>query len=266
MLPTIRLAGRLGLLLPLMAGCAAPPRSVSFSPPVPARGIVYVVDGAGAHENAPRKVADAIGALCLPLEVRTFDWSHGLGLGLADVIDVAHSRRQGGRLAAEVVRCRSERPSFPVSVVAYSAGCAVALAATECLPGDSLERVVLLAPAVSTGYDLRPALVSARSGVEVFISERDRFWLGTGTAIVGTADGRRDPAAGRVGFLPPTLGPCDSRLAGRLRQHPWDPCVAWSGHRGGHADSLRPCYLRAFVVPLLALDERRVTRTPATFP
>lgn len=266
MVLTFRLASRLGLLLPLVVGCAASRPRVACCIPQPARGVVYVVDGAGAHDSAPRKLETSVLAMGLPLDVRPFPWSHGLGLGLADVLDVAHTRREGGRLAAEVVRCQRERPDLPVSLVGYSAGCAVVLAAAECLPADSLGRIVLLAPAVSSSYDLRPALASARGGLDAFISERDRLWLGFGTAIAGTSDGRHEPAAGRVGFQPPTVCPGEAWLADRLKQHPWSPYVAWTGHTGGHSGSLQPCYLQSFVLPLLAPDERRVTRTPSTSP
>jgi hypothetical protein len=247
--PTLRVC----LLLPLLSGCAAaPPRVECYAPPVAARGVVFVIDGAGGPGNAGRSLSAAVAEAGLPLGVRVFHWGHGWGLGLADVLDVGHSRRQGARLAEEVRRCQAARPDLPVSLVAYSAGTAVALAAAERLPPDSLACVVLLAPAVSAGYDLRPALVRARGGIDVFTSERDRFWLGVGTAVVGTADGRADAAAGRVGFRPPALCPAEAALAGRLRQHPWDPCVAWTGHEGGHAGSLRLGYLRAYVLPLLA--------------
>ena len=139
-----------------------------------------------------------------------------------------------------------------VYVLAYSAGTHVALEATRCLEPNSLERMVLLAPAVSATYDLRPALSAARQGVDVFTSQRDRLSLGAGTWIVGTADGKRGvPPAGRVGFDMPPLAGADLCLANRLRQHPWEPSVAWSGNRGNHSGSLRPAYFRAYVLPLL---------------
>jgi pimeloyl-ACP methyl ester carboxylesterase len=135
---------------------------------------------------------------------------------------------------------------MPVHVIAHSAGCAVALSAAESVPVNSLARLVLLAPSVSEGYDLRPALAGAAGGIDAFISDRDRFWLGFGTGLVGTSDGLRQAAAGRVGFDPPA-----DALAERLRQHPWDASVAWTGNAGGHADTLRQAYLRAYVFPLL---------------
>src|SRR5205823_309833 len=117
-------------------------------------------------------------------------------------------------------------------------GCAVVLAAAECLPADSLDRIVLLAPAVSPCYDLRRALAGARRGADAFVSERDWLWLGVGTSVAGTPDGGRGPAAGRRGFQPPALAAGEEGLAWRLRQHAWHPCVEWTGNHGGHAGAL----------------------------
>jgi hypothetical protein len=183
----------------------------------------------------------------MPLEFRSFEWSHGRVRALADEWDVAYSRNQRRRLAWEVVQYQAARPGAAVYLVGYSAGCAVALSAAEAVPPNALARVVLLSPSVSHGYDLRPALQAAAGGIDVFVSERDRFYLGVGTAVVGTSDGLRQAAAGRVGFDPP-----EEAFAGRLRQHPWDPSLAWTGNTGGHTGTLRTAYLKAYVLPLLS--------------
>jgi len=239
-------------VLPLMAGCAGVQARVeSYAPPVPARGIVIVVDGAGGYPTASRSITAAVEQSRLPLYVRTFEWSLGRLRPLADVRDGEHSRCRGEVLAGEVNRYRTSYPGVGVSLIGFSAGSVVVLAAAERLPANALERIVLLAPAVSTDYDLRRALLSARAGMDVFTSQRDRLWLGLGTGVVGTADGTRDPAAGRVGFQPPALCPNEIALAGRLRQHPWEPGLGWSGNEGEHAGSLQPAYLKAYVLPLL---------------
>jgi pimeloyl-ACP methyl ester carboxylesterase len=252
MAPTRLRARSLWLVLPLLAGCAGMPGRVEcYSPPGPARGIVIVVDGAGGYPTAVRSITAAVEQSRLPLYVRSFEWSLGRLRPLADMRDGEHSRCRGEELAGEVNRYRASYPGVPVSLVGFSAGSVVVLTAAERLPVNALERVVLLAPAVSAGYDLRRALASARAGMDVFTSERDRFWLGVATGVVGTADGTRDPAAGRVGFQPPALCPNETALAGRLRQHPWDPAVAWTGNEGGHSGSLGLTYLKAYVLPLL---------------
>ena len=126
------------------------------------------------------------------------------------------------------------------------------LAAAEGLPPGSVERIILLAPAVSTDYNLRPALRTACKGIDVFYSERDTLALGLGVGIVGTTDRRWSPAAGRVGFQPCPQTTEDAILFGKLRQHPWDPTVIWTGNNGGHYATYQPCYLRYYVLPLLA--------------
>ena len=70
------------------------------------------------------------------------------------------------------------------------------------LPPDSVDRIILLAPSVCTSYDLRPALRTARHGIDVFYSTEDRVILGLGMRIVGTAEHDCDIAAGQVGFSP----------------------------------------------------------------
>jgi pimeloyl-ACP methyl ester carboxylesterase len=235
-------------LLPLLAGCAGvPPRVESHAPPDTVRGLVVVADGAGAWQTASKAMAAMADSQHLPIHVSSFDWTHGRGRPLADVVDYPYARCQGRRMAEEIVRIRAANPGVPISAVGYSAGSGVALAAAENLPADYLERIVLLAPAVSACYDLRRALASARRGIDVFISDRDTLYLGLGTGLVGTTDNKRGAAAGRCGFSPPA----DPALAARLHQHPWTPAVEWTGNEGGHAGSLQPAYLRLYVMPLL---------------
>jgi pimeloyl-ACP methyl ester carboxylesterase len=210
-------------------------------------GVIFVVDGAGGYEDTRRAVATAVAESGTPFELRSFIWSHGRGRILADEVDAAFARSRGQQLAREIEQYQATNPGIPVYVLAHSAGSAVALAAAESTPPDALERVVLLAPAVSEGYDLRPALAGSRKGIDVYVSARDVLWLGIGAAMVGTADGRRQAAAGRVGFDPPA-----DPLVSRLHQHPWDQAVAWTGNRGGHRGTLNPAYLRAYVLPLFS--------------
>jgi pimeloyl-ACP methyl ester carboxylesterase len=252
MKPTFQQGYFLLSLISLLSVCPALATPVASDGPLcGASGIVFVVDGAGGDENATRSIAAATDQFLPPVHVRSFHWSHGQCRGLADVVDVAYARCQGRLLAEEVCRYRSAYPGIPIYLVAYSAGSYVMLAACEQLPPDCLERIILLAPSVSAGYDLRPALASARQGVDAFTSERDRFYLGLGTTVIGTSDRKHEAAAGRVGFCPPVLSPCEAWLAGRLRQHAWNPGVAWTGNDGGHSGSLQREYLKAYVLPLL---------------
>jgi pimeloyl-ACP methyl ester carboxylesterase len=186
----------------------------------------------------------------IPLHVERVRWSHGRGRILADQVDACNVEVEGRRLAASVAAWRASCPSWPVYLVGHSAGCAVVLSAAEALPPGSVERVVLLAPAVSADYDLRPTLACARRGVDVFTSCKDWWALGVGTRLLGTTDRRWAPAAGRVGFRPVLGCPTDAELYRKLHEHPWDPAVAWSGNRGGHYGTYTTAYLDAYVLPL----------------
>jgi pimeloyl-ACP methyl ester carboxylesterase len=240
----------------LLAGCssagsrpevyrAAPPPA---SPPV---GVVFVANGTGDVRTASTNLSRAAAEAAAPLQVETFVWSRGNGRYLADHTDHANHRAQGRRLADQVAAYRQACPGRRVYLVGYSSGCAVVLAAADMLPPDGADRIILLAPAVCGTYDLQPALRTARCGIDVFHSSRDRMILGLGMRIVGTAEGGCRTAAGQCGFTPVLAGPADAALYGKLRQHPWDPVLEWSGNDGGHYGSSQVGFLRAYVLPLL---------------
>jgi Serine aminopeptidase, S33 len=243
---TLSLAG-----LCLLIGCAArPTRTSSYKPPEPPQGIVLVADGAGGGQEASLALAASVKKAGLPLTVTSFHWTHGVGRGIADMTDIEHARDEAEQLAGMVRQYRARDPNMPIYLVGYSAGAHVVLEATRSLEQKSIERIVLLAPAVSSDYDLRHALAVSRDGIDAFISDRDRLYLRLGTDLVGTADGQRGAAAaGRVGFDMPNIGATDP-LARQLRQHAWHPRVAWTGNDGSHGGSLSPAYVRAYLLPM----------------
>lgn len=243
--------GLLGVLL-VAAGCL---RSRQPIPPcgcvAPNADVVFVADGSGDYRTTSRALCEAVSACGAPLRVETFVWSHGYGRMLVDQVDHCNHLEQGRRLAALVAAEKQNCPERGVYLVGHSSGTAVVLAAAEDSPPGSIERVVLLAPAVAHDYDLRPALRSVRQSIDVFISSRDVGALLIGTGIVGTADRRFSAAAGRIGFTPILTCPGDELLYAKLRIHPWDRCVVWSGNRGNHYGALEPGFVRAYVLPLL---------------
>jgi pimeloyl-ACP methyl ester carboxylesterase len=235
-----------------LTGCAGVPTCTqALAPPLDSRAVVLVVDGAGANTAVQRTLQRTVAEQGLPLYVEGFPWSYGAGRFIADETDVEHSRAAGCRLAQRVRCLQQQINNLPVVVVGHSAGVAVVLACAEVLPPDSLERVVLLAPAVSAHYDLRPALIASRQGIDSFCSERDWFYLGVGTNWLGTADGKTDTAAGRTGFTPPPAQAADACLYAKFREHRWDPSVAWTGNGGEHSGTYKPIFLRTQIIPLL---------------
>jgi pimeloyl-ACP methyl ester carboxylesterase len=241
----------------VVAGCATapqvrqPPR-VLLAP----RGVVFVADGAGGGDGTTRSFRRALEEEGVPLSVEGFNWSHGFGRYISDERDSSHARERGRELADRVASYRAHAPNGEVYLVAHSAGSAVVLNAAEALPPNSINRIVLLSPSVSADRDLRPALRCARDGVDVFCSRMDWFYLGFGTSVFGTSDGPWRAAAGRIGFRTKVEEPADATLYTRLRQHPWDPAVEWTGNHGGHYGGHESSFLHAYVVPLFT------TRSP----
>jgi pimeloyl-ACP methyl ester carboxylesterase len=247
-----------GFFLLIVSGCALvpgqrPPRIV-YSPSAqcgPCRGIVFCVPGAGDFPQVCETIREAAAEQHVPLRVETVDWSHGYGRVLADHLDTANHDCQAQRLAEEIITVRHTSPSQRIYLLAHSAGCIVALEAAERVPPGTIDSIILLAPSVSAQYDLRRALLATTGTIEVFYSERDWAALGIGTALVGTTDRTWTAAAGRVGFEPVTRCPGDEALYTRLRQHPWDRCLSWTGNRGGHYGAYSPVFFRVYIMPLL---------------
>lgn len=239
-----------------LPGCAMLSANLySATPATPCfrRGILFVIDGAGGFEASSRTIRQTAATANLPVEVRGFHWTHGFCRVLSDQMHAAHLLREGRKFAEVVLRCRQEAPNTAIFLMGHSAGCGVVLVAAENLPPNTVQRIVLLAPAVSSTHDLRPALRSSCQGVDVFTSSHDWGCLGLGTLLAGTTDRCwLTAAAGKNGFQPIVSCREDEALYTKLRQYPWDPSLSWTGHKGGHYGSYQPKFLRAFVFPLLA--------------
>jgi predicted alpha/beta hydrolase family esterase len=244
------------------SGCAGLREQVCQRPveamviPAGTHGVVFAASGAGGWEGATKALKAAVAQQHVPLHVESVEWFHGRGLVLADQMDAENVQVEGRRLAGQVLAVQKQCPDLAIYLVGHSAGSAVILTAASCLPPSTVDRIVLLAPAVSAQYDLRAALRCARQGMDVFHSKRDWLWLGVGVAVVGTTDRCWSAAAGRVGFHVIAQTPEDAALFAKLRQHPWNPMVAWSGNAGGHYGSYKPDFLRAYVLPLFAESQQ----------
>ena len=226
--------------------------SAELGKPITPRPLVWVLDGAGDLKGCSMALAQVNASEGEPVELAVFPWSHGYRKLLRDQIDLTHAKAQGARLAQAILERKAKEPGRRVVVVGHSAGCAVALAAGDTLPIDAVDRFLLLAPSVSTGYDLRPTLWSAREGVDVYCSKKDWVALGFVMRVVGTTDNFwSGSAAGRWGFQPKGSNALAEREAGRRRQHFWAPELAWTGNTGGHHGALAPGFVQAYLLPLL---------------
>ncbi len=231
------------------AGWASPKSPANADKPP----LVWVLNGAGDLKGLSNALIVANEEAGEPVELMLFSWSHGYRKLLKDQIDTAHARQQGERLARAILDQKALEPGRRVIIVSHSAGCAVALAAGDALPMDAVDRILLLAPSVSTGYDVRPSIWAAREGLDVYCSKKDWVALGFVTRVVGTTDNPSSgAAAGRFGFRPQGTTALTSIEATRFRQHFWSPEVAWTGHTGGHHSMFATGYILNFLMPLMA--------------
>jgi hypothetical protein len=246
-----RPAGRLRAAAPAVAAGDAGPR---------VDGLVLIADGVGGLDLFGTGLSYVLGAAGVPYAVELFPWGHGLGRWYADLTDVANRDRQAVRLAEAVRSFRADRPEAPIFLVAKSGGAGIVVKALELLDADTVERALLLAPALSPGYDLTRALCAVRRELVAFWSPWDVFVLGAGTRLFGTIDRVRTVSAGMVGFLVPDASdPGDEQEPGRqyakLRQVRWRPGMAATLYFGGHVGPDCPLFLRRYVVPLLRAGE-----------
>jgi hypothetical protein len=115
----------------------------------------------------------------------------------------------------------------------------------------AIETMVLACPAISSGYNLGPALRSVKR-CYALISRRDTWILGLGTRVFGTVDRRFEAAAGQVGFrVPAEASELDRRAYDRLREIHWSPGLRTLGHNGGHTGWASVRFLRTHLLPLL---------------
>jgi hypothetical protein len=222
------------------------------------RGLVIVADGVGGLDLCGIALRYALASEKLPHAVELVPWGHGRGRWLADLTDVANRDNHARLVAQNVRRYKAERPLDPIYLVAKSGGSGIVVKALELLDAQQVERVVMLAPALSPAYDLSSALRAVRREMVVFWSPLDVIILGAGTRVFGTIDRVKTASAGLVGFRVPAIEKSNDSKGqeyDKLRQIRWRSRMAATGHLGGHFGPDNPLFLRKYVVPLLRVEE-----------
>jgi pimeloyl-ACP methyl ester carboxylesterase len=160
----------------------------------------------------------------------------------------AHERNEAtaAAIAAEIAQWRSANPDAPFYLVGYSGGGGMATLVTAALPdGVSVDRLVLVAPAISPDYPLATrVLPHVREHVVNYASELD-LQVGWGTRTFGTIDRKNTASAGAVGF---------ATADDRVLEYRWSKADEPFGHAGNHLAYLNPRWQAAKLLP--ALDPR----------
>jgi pimeloyl-ACP methyl ester carboxylesterase len=219
-------------------------------------GLVVLADGVGGLNLVGTSLRYVLPEAGLAHTLRVVPWGHGFGRWHLDLTNVGNQDAHAQAIAAEVESFRASKPGAPVFLIGKSGGSGVIVRALEALPDESIERAILLAPALSPSYDLSFALRALRTEMVVFWSPLDVFVLGVGTRIFGTIDRRRMVSAGLVGFQrPDSLDDAGKAQYAKLRQVRWHPRMSRTGYMGGHVGLDLPAFLKAYVAPLLVRSE-----------
>jgi pimeloyl-ACP methyl ester carboxylesterase len=229
----------LALLQATAGGVRADPAPVTS-----VRGVVFAVDGVGGFQPLGATAHLVLPWVGVEHEIREFAWARSKGHLVRDVQDTERLLEKAAELSHEVLAVKAHEPGRPVYLVGHSAGTFIVLEAARALPPATLERIILLSPAVSPGYDLGPALCATRREIVSFNSKLDRLLLWWGTSHYGTADRVYGPAAGLDGFeMPSHDEPERERLYERLVQIPWQPHHLLEGRGGLHCSTWAPIFV-----------------------
>lgn len=216
-------------------------------------GLVMVADGIGGLDICGRWMTRVVRSAGLPLSVEVHHWGHGRGRWLADLTDEENHQLHSAAIARRVEGFLAQHPGAPVYLVGKSGGTGLVVWALERLPEASVERAILLSPALSPSYDLSNAFRALRRELVVFHSPLDLVLLGAGTSLFGTVDRVRSVGAGLVGFRPPDGADDETRglYRDRLRQVRWTPSMVREAYLGGHFAVDWPPFLKRYVLPWL---------------
>ncbi len=228
------------------------------------RGLVLVFTGIEGRSLLNMGICHGVAAGEVDCAIELVDWTIGLPFtSLLNLRNKSRNQRVAAKVARRVGKYRTDHPGRPVILVGQSGGSAMAVWVAERLPpGHQVDGIVLLAAALSQSYPLDDALLNSRRGIVSFHSNRDFLFLGAGTSLIGTMDGKHGSAAGRVGFDVPTERPRSGLYKLKLFQVPWNEQVYPSGI-GGHLTSGSRAFVARHVAPLCKAeiwDERTIQR------
>jgi pimeloyl-ACP methyl ester carboxylesterase len=191
--------------------------------------LVFVANGVGGSTLVSDNLLELNGEKHLGLRIQMVPWCRHNSLFM-DLTDQEAQLNAAARIACSVSAIRKDCPSARIFFVGHSAGARVVLAAAEMLPPQSVDRIIVLAPAVSYTYDLTTALKTSRYGIDNFFSSEDSV-LDSENRNYRNADGPKTHAAGRAGFHLVSYEKQDIDLYRNLRQYRW---TAEFNGNGGH--------------------------------
>ena len=211
------------------------------------RGCVFVLPG--IQGKSPMEFAVARG-LCdggVELAIKIFDWTTGFcPLFLFHLRSTRWHRQAVQRLIEQIAQYQNDYPGRPVHLIGHSGGGGISMLAAAQLPDDlQLESIVLLAPAISSRFEVNAAVKNVSRGILNVSSRRDFVLLVIGTSVAGTIDGRHTPSAGAFGF---------KESDDKLHETPFEFPMVASWHLGGHFGCVNRVFVADWIAPLISSE------------
>jgi pimeloyl-ACP methyl ester carboxylesterase len=146
-------------------------------------------------------------------------------------------------IASELAQWRRAHPDDELYVVGYSGGGGMVSLVVAALPDDvAIDRLILVAPAISPDYPLRERVLPHVSEFAVNFASALDLQVGWGTRVFGTIDRKNAASAGAVGF---------EVVDAKLLQHLWSADDIPYGHLGNHLSYLSGRWQAARLLPTL---------------
>jgi pimeloyl-ACP methyl ester carboxylesterase len=222
------------------AGCS------QFNPATPTqldRGLVMVLPGVEQTAWSMLGLVDGLRDAGVDQAIDVRFWGTRPFGTFPNLCSYELNRKRAKNLAGRLADYVQTHPGRPTTLIGYSGGGGIAVFAAEALPvGVKIDRLVLVAPALSPCYDLGVAREHVREGIVSFCSERDVFMLGWGTQTFGTMDRVKTESAGKCGFRDGLGQPLHQD---GLKQVLWQEKWCEYGHAGSHHGYLSRAWVRS---------------------
>ncbi len=220
------------------------------------RGLVIVLPGMDGASYVNRLITKGLVRGGVNYAIELHDWTlAGRWTMLYNLRAEKRNRRKALDIVDRITEYQLAHPGRPVFLVGQSAGAGMAAWIAEAMgEGSDIDGIVMLASALSPQYRLEGALARSRRGIVNFHSRMDCMFLGLGTTIFGTCDGRYTSAAGRKGFEIPDGGGTEG-LYEKLHQVAWSRGMFALGNLSGHVTSTAPAYIAEYVAPLIKAEK-----------
>lgn len=243
-----------GYLFPLGPWLAGNTRALRESTRL-SSGLVIVLPGIEGRSSLTWNIVQGLQDADVANAIVIHDWTTGVWPLFMYHLRARHRNlQQADAVAQRILEYQEAWPGRPVHLIGHSGGGALAVWALEALPAShSVESAILLAPALSTTYNLAPALRKTSDGIWNFHSPYDLFFLAAGTLLFGTMDGSHTIAAGNRGFVQPANQPAEERALyeTKLYQQRFSYRMTGRFHPGGHFGWTNRVFVAETLAPLL---------------